>query len=337
MDSFLSLRVIINVLNDWFFLLKLNLKIKEHIATKSNFLWPIIESDYYSSMLGPIAIDNLLNLNLFQEAMSNLQIQQKGFYLQENQGWEYGLISAWRSSNHGMNLVGIPHSTVRFWDLRYFFDKRSYNISNVNCSLPLPDYVGVNGESAKQMFILGGFPQDKLLEVEALRYQYLNEVKHSKEINNHHILVLGGKNIKNQMMLLNSADSLLDQSIKFVIKSDPWNPIQLNDFQKHRMELTSDSMLELLSKYNIVYTDNITSAAVDAYCMGKKVISMQDPKMLNLSPLLDYKDVLFVNSSYQLAKVLNDFSFFVNFKREFFYLDSRLSRWTKLINGEKLN
>ena len=87
--------------------------------------------------------------------------------------------------------------------MRYFFDKRSYNASVSDCSLPLPDYIGVNGIRAKEMYILSGYPEDKILEVEALRYQYLNEIVMFTKINNHNILVLGGKNIKNQMKLLN--------------------------------------------------------------------------------------------------------------------------------------
>ena len=157
------------------------------------------------------------------------------------------------------------------------------------------------------------------------------------KISNHNILVLGGKNIKNQMKLLNSVDSFLHESIKFTIKTDAWNPIKLNDLQKNRMELTTDSMSTLLSKHNVVYTDNITSAGVDAYCLGKKVISMLDPSMLNLSPLLDHEDVLFVSSPEQFSDALNNFSSLTNIKREFFYLDSNLTRWEKLINGEKFS
>lgn len=334
LDSFWSFKVIITVLNDWIFLLKSNLKIKSHIIKESDFLWPIIKDDYNFSMVGPVSIDNLINLNLFQHALSCLPKQQKGFYLQENQGWEYGLINSWRESKHSSNLFAIPHSTIRYWDLRYFFDKRSYNVDNNRCSLPLPDYVGVNGESAKKMLRLAGYPNEKLIEVEALRYQYLDEVKNPKEKNNHNVLVLGGKNIKKQIKLLASSDSFLHESLKFIVKSDSWNPIKLNDYQKNRMTLTTETMPELLNKYNVVYTDNITSAAVDAYCAGKKVISMLDPNTLNLSPLLDFKDVLFVSSPEELAEALNDFSTITSTKRDFFYLDSSFSRWRNLINGE---
>lgn len=334
LDSFWSFKIIIAVLNDWIFLIKSNLKIKNHIVKKSDFLWPIIKDDYNLSMIGPVSIDNLINLNLFYQALSCLPRQKKGFYLQENQGWEYGLISAWRESKHDASLIAIPHSTIRYWDLRYFFDKEIYKIDGKHCCLPFPDYVGVNGDIAKKMLGLAGFPSEKLIEVEALRYQYLNNLKKTKKGRHQNVLVLGGKNIKNQMKLLNSSDSLLHESLKFIIKSDPWNPIKLNDYQKNRMTLTSETMPELLSQYNVVYTDNITSAAVDAYCAGKKVISMLDPNTLNLSPLLDFKDVFFVSSPEELAEALNDFSTITFTKRDFFYLDSSFSRWRNLINGE---
>jgi surface carbohydrate biosynthesis protein (TIGR04326 family) len=334
LDSFWSAKVFKKIIVDWIFLLKANLKIRKHIIFKCDFLWPLFKSDFNGSMVGPQSINNLITLNLFEKALSCLPRQKKGFYLQENQGWEYSLISAWRNSKHGGSLVAIPHSTIRYWDLRYFFDIRSYNTEQRNCSLPLPDFVGINGDGSKRMLVLSGYPKDKLLEVEALRYQYLDGVKISKNVNNLKILVLGGKGIDSQMKLLDSADNLIDKSLKFTIKSDPWNPIKLNDLQKMRMELTAESMDELLSKYNVVYTDNITSAAVDAYCTGKKIISMLDSHTLNLSPLLDKKDVLFVSSPEQLADNLNNFSWVNEDKRDYFYLDPKLSKWLKLLKSE---
>lgn len=337
LDSFLSFKVIINVLIDWVFLINSYKKIKKLLCAESDYLWPMIRNDYKSSMLGSVAIENLLHLNLFQEALTSIPKQKKGFYLQENQGWEYGFISSWYFSKHSRYLTGIPHSTIRYWDLRYFFDKRSYNAKVFGCSLPLPDYIGINGEKGKDMLISGGYPKEKILEVEALRYQYLNQVKMHSKINNHEILVLGGKNIDKQMKLLNEVDQMIEKSINFVIKTDPWNPIKLNEFEKQRMKLTTEPMSEVLGKYNIVFTDDITSAAVDAYCLGKKVISMIDPSVLNLSPLLDNREVVFVNSAEQLGKVLNNTLGFRMVNRDFFYLDSNLSRWSKLLNEDYIS
>ena len=57
--------------------------------------------------------------------MGAISNQDRGCYLQENQGWEFGLISSWRQKQKGF-LYGVPHFTIRFWDLRYFFDKRYF-------------------------------------------------------------------------------------------------------------------------------------------------------------------------------------------------------------------
>ena len=35
------------------------------------------------------------------------------------------MIHAWRASGHG-SITAFPHSTVRYWDLRHFFDVRTY-------------------------------------------------------------------------------------------------------------------------------------------------------------------------------------------------------------------
>ena len=332
LDSFLSYKAIVGVLSDWYELLKINHKISKHIAKHASYLWPLIRKDYKTSISGAVAIENLLNLKLFESAMLELPKQKNGFYPQENQGWEFGFIYAWKSINHSKNLVGIPHSTIRYWDLRYYFDKRNYN-GEVSCGLPLPDYVGVNGSKAKEMYILGGYPEVNLVEVEALRYIYINNIADINEINNNYVLVLGGKNIKQQMRLLASSADLLNESLRFIVKADAWNPIELNDFQKLNIEMTTDSMSELLVRCNAVYADNITSASVDAYCLGKQVVSMLDPSMLNLSPLIDTEGVIFVSSPKELAEALNGNSMPEHTKKEYFYLDPNLKKWEELITG----
>ena len=47
----------------------------------------------------------------------------EGIYLQENQGWEKAFITSWKKHKHG-NLIGLNNGFVRFWDTRFFEDKR---------------------------------------------------------------------------------------------------------------------------------------------------------------------------------------------------------------------
>ena len=140
-----------------------------------SLLWPLFKKDWEQSFFGIEAMRNVLTLNLFEKAFSDLSNQSVGIYLQENQGWEFGMIHAWRSNDH-RGLTGFPHSTVRFWDLRYFFDPRSYY--KTQAGLPIPDSVATSGNLVKKAYLEGGYPARDLTQVEALRYLYLGEVDH---------------------------------------------------------------------------------------------------------------------------------------------------------------
>ncbi len=331
LDSFLSYRIIINTLKDWYKVLKLKSKICRCIKIKSNYLWPLLKHDCQISFSGTVAISNLLFFQLFEEAMSILPEQKQGFYLQENQGWEFGFIHAWREAAHANNLIGIPHATVRYWDLKYFFDKRSYDDTQC-CQLPLPDFVGVNGSKTKNTYLHGGYPSDGLVEVEALRYIYMNNVVNTvSQSHGEDILVLGGKNIEQQVQLLNLAHKLLDKPVKYIVKPHPRKPIQIDNYPNLPIKITDEPISKLLNKFNIVYTDNITSAAVDAYCSGKQVVTFLDPNMMDFSPLRGAKEVLFVSSAKELADALKKGSVINNTKREYFYINSDLCRWKELI------
>ena len=279
--------------------------------------------------------------------MASLSRQEKGYYLQENQGWELGFIHSWQSAGHGNGLVGFPHSTVRYWDLRYFFDSRSYErVGKYN--LPLPDFVAMNGEMAKKMYLDAGYRKDKLLEVEALRYLHLADADYcesdskSSEIKERTVLVLGDyvkENTVRQMHLLQDADCFINDKIKYIVKPHPACPISEGDYPRLQMVVTNEPISRLLKKCSFVYTSNVTSAAVDAYCAGKRVITFLDPNILNLSPLRGSKGVDFVSSSKELASILNGVPSHEKTDsqgRDYFYVDVGLQKWKKILSMKAL-
>ena len=58
----------------------------------------------------------------------------------ENQNWERIFLFFWRKNGHGKN-IGVKHTTIRYWDLRYFDISK-----NKFFNLPQPDLVAVNGK-----------------------------------------------------------------------------------------------------------------------------------------------------------------------------------------------
>jgi len=292
-------------------------------------------------------MSSLLYLHLFEEAMSSLPRQTRGFYLQENQPWEWAFISTWRYNKHANYLIGLPHSTVIYWDLRYFFDAKTYTQKD-NLALPLPDKVGVNGDVAKAMYLNDDYPKDYVVEVEALRFLYLNTSNQSHQTTEKQtgklkdLLILSDYHFKNvvvQMKLLQGAQTFMNHDIKYTLKPHPACPVKVDDFPEIELSITNKNINSLLNDYEVVYTGNVTSAAVEAYCLSKHVITVLDPVTLNLSPLKNNGGVSFVSTPKELAIALE--KVFDERKKEgqheeFFYLDTDLPRWKKLLNIKKI-
>ena len=266
--------------------------LNQSIQNEMKYYYPLLRKQCFNSFLGKLSISNLLFLNLFERAMIALPKQSKGVYLQENEGWEFGLIYAWRASGHSPNLMGFPHTTPRHWDLRYFYSQQSYERKD-QCDLPLPAYVGVNGTAAKNMYLDGGHPKDRLIEIEALRYLYLVDTTNLRSYSvtsgeeKKTVLVLGDylkENTIKLMKLLSVSAQFIDKPIQYIIKPHPVCPIYEEDYPELHMVVSSDPIHVLIEQCSLAYTSSITSAAVDAYCAGEPVVTVLDLRALNLSP-----------------------------------------------------
>ena len=334
LDTFLSLKIVSKTLVDWVMLIRKSAGVSNALACK-DVIWPLIEEDWKKSILGDSAVSTLLEYNLMESAINMLPRQDKGIYLQENQGWEFGFIQIWRKRKNGV-LIGTPHSTVRYWDLRYFFDSRHYHDSGLN-SLPLPDKIAVNGLAAKKQYLKGGYPENKIVVVEALRYYHLDKIvskyvkNNLKESKLNILIVLDflNKNIEYQLSLLSKSLNLLTCKVHLIVKPHPANRINTENYPELEMEVTTESIASCMHRCDIVFASNATSAAVDAYCLGGRVIVVNNPETLNQSPLRGIRSVSFVSTPKDLASALsnvnkinqepinkNDFFYKNKFRRE---------------------
>jgi len=339
LDTFLSLKIVSKTLVDWVMLIRKSAGVSNALAYK-DVIWPLIEEDWKKSILGDSAVSTLLQYNLMESAINMLPRQDKGIYLQENQGWEFGFIQIWRKRKNGV-LIGTPHSTVRYWDLRYFFDSRHYHDSGLN-SLPLPDKIAVNGLAAKKQYLKGGYPENKIVVVEALRYYHLDKIvskyvkNNLKESKLNILIVLDflNKNIEYQLSLLRKSLNLLTCKVHLIVKPHPANHINTENFPELEMEVTTESIASCMHRCDIVFASNATSAAVDAYCLGGRVIVVNNPETLNQSPLRGIRSVSFVSTPKDLASALSNVNKInqepIN-KNDFFYFDQNLTEWCKQI------
>jgi surface carbohydrate biosynthesis protein (TIGR04326 family) len=344
LDTFLGWRIVFNAMRDWLHVHRIGIKFQHSTAAECSSaiqLWPLLKDDWYRSFAGKEGLRNVLDVNLFESALKVLPTQRVGVYLQENMSWEFALINAWRSAGH-KRLIGTAHSTVRFWDLRYFFDLRSYVRTDKN-DLPLPDNVALNGEAMMKTYLAGGYPSRELVEVEALRYLHLvqtlgekgSTLNMSKPLLS--VLVAGDflfRNTKLQMSLLEKAARLLPENMRIIVKPHPLCPIFAEDYPSLDMEVSEESIANLLQSSDVVYASSITSAAVDAYCAGVPVVCLLDLNTLNMSPLRGRPGALFASSPEELASKLLFAAGappFTEQREDFFTLDLKLPRWRALL------
>lgn len=277
---------------------------------------------------------NCLRVCLYEKTFSALPYQKLGVYIQENQPWEMALIHAWKSAGHG-RLIGAPHTTVRYWDLRYFYDFRSY-VRKGNNDLPIPDLVAVNGPVARNYYLKGGYPEHRVTEVEALRFFHLlNRSPALSRKAQQKVLVCGDFLSETTYKLLSwllMAARFLPPETTYIFKPHPAYPVNLSAFDSLKLKETNAPLAELFADCDIVFTSNITSAAVDAYCSGIPVVQMLDGSTFNLSPLRDREGVLYVTKPAELSDALR------NAKQRdwmmpepYFWLDKELPRWQKLL------
>lgn len=344
LDSFLTARVVLKTLTDWSRLAWKGLWLRQMIsstASKGLDLWPLFAEDWRQSTSGSRAMSNVLNLNLFESAMKSLPKQRVGVYLQENQGWEFCFIHAWKTAGHG-RLIGSPHSSVRFWDLRYFFDSRSYSQTGNN-SLPMPDQVALNGKAATDAYLAGAYPAEDLVQAEALRYLHLeaaiapSEGGAAQPKESLRLLVLGdylSRNTQVQMRLLEQAAPLLPPDMMITVKPHPSCPVHPLDYPGLSMTVTMEPIYTLLPECDVAYASAVTSAAIDAYCVGVSVISVLDPNMFDQSPLRGCVGVFSASTPEELAHALISATSTPRTaveSQEFFTIDSKLPRWRKLL------
>lgn len=343
-ESYLSWRVVFKALRSWF---RLNLvsrrlrKVQAAFCPKMSavWLWPMLRNDWFTSLMGQVAVNNCLWVELFDAALKEMPHQKIGLYLFENQGWESALLRAWRRYGHG-EIIGVQHATVPFWHLYYVNDPRSL-APKQSGTMPMPDRLAVNGPAAWAAFSGTGYPVEQLVEVEALRYLNLERSCKAGSLKSAslgvNVLVLGDlipDSMHNLLRLLEDAIKVLPDGYTFTFKPHPAYEVRLADYSGLRIEQTTAALDLILNKYDVVFAANSTSASVDAYTAGLPVIIRSDGGELNLSPLRGHSGVCFVSAPEELVEALEKTRKSVKMNcdhDEFFFLDAKLPRWRRLL------
>ncbi len=306
-------------------------------GSKLNF-WHLLEKDWADSTRGSVLAENLILFALIDKAVRELPEQKLGLYLQENNGWERAFLHAWRKHKK-TPVIGVPHTTIRYWDLRYIEDERLFT-NNKKVKMPRPDKVAVNGPVARKMLINSGYPAAELVETEALRYlatDINNAAKITKEgPEKIRILLCGDIDPESTSAMLRCAEeglALLSMGempkLEITYKSHPVTRVDHSSFNIPILAETNENIKQMIHSYDVMIATDSTSAAVEAYEAGLKVIVFTYTQRVNFSPMKGVNNVSFVVRGEELSRVLSDKKLLEKHAETetFFWSDPALPRW----------
>lgn len=349
-DAHLSCQVFLKVIADYW---KLYQKYRElenvselfNVPNSKLNLWHVLKNDWFCSFVGKTSVENLILIELFGRHLQGISFQKIGFYLCENMGWERALIKAWKKNNHG-TLIAVPHSTIRFWDLRYF-SAPNPNTNTDEVGLPLPDIYAVNGEMARKALLHNGYPQEMLENVEAVRYKFLEKninisVKTDRDtVANQNtikrILVLGDFTERQTDLMLKMLESLVEKFgdvAEFCLKPHPVCDVEISDYPSLKGSQTIQPLEDIVGDFDLVFGSNVTTASLDCFLMHSKVIVFLDENDLNNSPLRGISGVRFVSNLEELylSIIAAKEESVIRRVHDFFWIDSAMPRWEKLVS-----
>jgi surface carbohydrate biosynthesis protein (TIGR04326 family) len=340
-ESRLSLRIVIKTLKTYWCLVfsvpNSATMSRAFVPSDSKLdLWPLFVHEWDQSLLGTTAMRHCILISTIHSSLSTIPHCPIGMYLMENQPWEMALIDAWKANGHGQ-LIGVVNAPIRFWDLRHFVDRRSISKDGANRIRfrPTPDRIAVNSLISRTLLEKSGVSPEKIVDVEALMYQYLDRSVESDEQRADDLLILGDFFTLPTNRLLNIVqESLLkEQHIgKVWFKPHPFDsgPWPINE--SLGIVITNDLLPDIFKKCSIVIAASSSTSSLEAYCANKNVISILDPAIMNYSPLRNLSDAVFVSNSSELSLELSK-SHQRNTNRidSLLHLNSDLKLWTVLL------
>ena len=343
--SYLNISILLKVIFNY---LKILIRFSKVIKFKSKFnptksnlsLWSLMKIDFLNSIIGPKSIENLMWIEIFDNVLKKIPHQEKGIYTQENQGWENAFIAAWKKNKHGQ-LYALNNGFVRFWDIRFISDQRIFdNFSEFEKIFP--DHIILTEQLSWNHYIKMGFPEKKLVKAETVRYfdlclnvknpdsNYVNENK-----NESNALILGDMIFDPTNNMIKTIEKTkYSKNFNWTFKSHPGCPINLDKFNKIKINTTDKNLVDIISNFSLVIAPSATLSVLEAYLQNIKVIIYLDSEEINLSPLRRFPNIHIVSNVDEMNHSIDPRNKIVNVEKnqDLFWFDKNLTMWKKIIS-----
>ncbi|MDA9802784.1 hypothetical protein N9C30_00285 [bacterium] len=292
----------------------------------SPLLHELVQDQYF----GRTAALNAFWINLWESTIHALPMQRLGAYLFENQPWELAFLSAWQRSQFG-KAFAVAHSTMRFWDLRYF----SGNLASELFGRPSPDSIVVNGPLMRSSALRGGYPERLLSVAETLRSPADTGTRCESVVD---ILVLGEYDNAHDRKVIEIAKEFADSfepPASVTYRSHPTAEVNPRSLPPRWSLSQHASVHAAVATSQIALCGPTTTAALDARLMGKRVFVIGLPCALTSSPAIGLPNVYLVTTEAD-ARSLTTAAFMepvANLEANPLCQGRRLMRWRHLLSS----
>lgn len=364
----------------WLRLAVASLRLQKQAAAACHFtgsrlnFWRYVKKDWAESFRGWRCLERCLQQRAFRRYADWCGPQRWTLFPLENCPWERMLTTAMRSQGAARAapaecrtapapdagkmlpgpVIGAQHSSIRPTDFRYFDDPRTF--ASPDCAVFQPEAIEGNGRSACRQWLEAGMPQERLGEVEALRYLYLAEGRHpatpgapdavpseAGESGNaapgRRLLLLTSffrDETEAHLQLFARCFHLgLLAGWEITIKPHPYLPVEglvreLLGADAGCVRISDEPLARALAPGVTVWTSNSTTAALEAALKGLPLMVMVPKDDFDLCPLQDVRGLARTATPDDVRRHLAA-PVALRLPEEYLDLDPELPRWRELL------
>lgn len=342
--------------------LKISLKsaaIESRFASLCHFeksdldFWPFMREQWAESMRGWRCLERCLLNRAFRQYARLAGPQRWTLFALENCPWERMVTEAAHMVPHNGPVFGAQHSTIRPTDFRYFDAPETFYTDP--CAIFQPDIIAGNGQGACKQWQANNMPQDRLRQVEALRYIYLAKMP-KRPVNgeivppepgspwrpaeNRCLLVLTSffaDETRHHLELLGSSleAGVLD-GWSIILKPHPYGPVQwwletLPTELQERVSLSLAPLAEELIPGVTVWASNSTTASLEAALLNLPLMVMAPYGDFNLCPIQDIEGLV-TTASIEDVRMALAAPMPLKLPQNYLDLDPELPAWRTLLD-----
>lgn len=338
LDKFFDIKSFFKIIYIWIKIILNKRKIDKILDKKSenNFIYSLLKNDFNENIFGYKFFYNTYYFFSFKNFFRKNNFK-KCFYLFENQSWERSLQYNLNIKNQIEEMFAVVHSSIRFWDFRYFNMKNLREHSTLKKFYKNKnDKIVVSSKKFINILKDNKYNDDKILLAETLRYSEHGEIK-NLDINDDNksnaIVIVGDYNSK----INNKIESFIlllskKNNIQIICKPHPLNEFSEKIFFNKKIIKSNEDIKVLSQKYDHFLVANTSTVSLELLHTGKNVMTLLDDEFLNYSPLYHYYDydnyVHDINQIYEKTK---------NYKikskiDKLFLFNKDLKNWLKYID-----